>query len=1241
MPVPCSGNSPAQFRFARVEGTGRQLALCAALVAVLVASAASALSARRPRSAVADPAKPHLGFEIVRHGTYPELRVDGSPFFVHAAVFSYYRTPRDLWDSSLDRFRGMGINTIAIYIPWNWHEPKPGEFDFDGHTNPRRDLRGLLSLISAKGLKLVAMPGPLILDQWRHGGYPDWLLEEPNFHMSHLDWLEGRYPPLASLSGTDADAARGWLDNPANMDATRDWFASVAKQLAPYVPSRTVRIQPDGPDGATSDASGPLLFVQLGNGLGSRPSNRTGGDFWRYAVRLRSALANGGIDVPVFVNPSGMSAPSAGADLTPPIGVMDQWFLQPPPNSGAEVPALTAADESRLEFEAASLETQPLFPPVFMEYQAGWYTPADDDRPPESSPANTLLSSRLLIGQGIHGIGYSPLQDSITPAGYSVPWANRSFRWDAAFGTDGEARPRAQAVQRNSQLLLALGKELASSHKRADFGIVDPLGAFPDDLLKPADLARVSGRLARLIRLADLSVLSSEFLDPQHEPVENLLRDPVLLLPVFDPSEPQFQMSGAAQRTIVDYVRRGGTLVEFPEKPSGQILETLWQSGGGSSASFGEGRVVLFPRDFVSWISLGDSLQQNRSAPAAASALQTLHKFLSGAGVAAAVTLADQSERADDLVVSELVSNEGTGALGARTSGSGFLSVTNFGNSPDDAVFQVLSPAASSRGLKANRISIHAVVPPRDSLLLPLEIPICAAGAPGAPCRDEVYSAGGELIGAQHNGKDVELSFYAPSRAEVHLHLEREATHVAIEDTKPETIWKQPQHDLEIIVPRGPSPDFIQTIALRLPHAREPKSEKAKRSKKQLLPSDLRYIVENAVRFPVSENAFLTTYPPLIVPDADNKLTVLMSVENHNVYNGREVNLTLAHPLRGDRDVIALPRSSTSTEIDLPGSDADRASLPLAPDGLFHATVTLRSGHDSQDLPLVFLLHRKATVDHYRFDFDRDGMNEWVLESDRLRLVVSPESGGRAMALMDKVSGADLSTSVGLFRDGFSLNDSAAARDATHPGGLYGFFNRAYSAQWLTDATPKKNPSLELKYDSPDALPSGASIQKTFRFDGADTARAEYAVALNPAAAAGSPAAGPQSFIVTNSFPARDDLGLRTRYCWPQPAVAGAAASNPAAKRAGPFDQEEGLQCQDFAPGGAPIVVPAGAKSVQVRTPGDPVIAIEWDCSSECAAMTIQPKNFSALFRLQFPPLAPGAKAAYSIRIRAQNAPAP
>src|SRR5579864_3967057 len=78
------------------------------------------------------PVAPPTGLEIVANAGEPELRVDGVPFFVHPAQFDYFRIPADLWFRSLDRYKELGINTIDLRIPWNWHEIRDADFDFDG-----------------------------------------------------------------------------------------------------------------------------------------------------------------------------------------------------------------------------------------------------------------------------------------------------------------------------------------------------------------------------------------------------------------------------------------------------------------------------------------------------------------------------------------------------------------------------------------------------------------------------------------------------------------------------------------------------------------------------------------------------------------------------------------------------------------------------------------------------------------------------------------------------------------------------------------------------------------------------------------------------------------------------------------------------------------------------------------------------------------------------------------------------
>lgn len=1208
------------------------------------AAGAAPSQANQGKSAAAQPVP--RGLEIVEHGGYPELRVDGVPFFVHSAAFFYYRIPQDMWEPMLDYYRSVGINTLDIYIPWNCHEPTEGEFDFDGHTNPRRNLRALLALVEQKGFRLIARPGPEILNEWRHGGYPGWLLERPEYKMDRVDWLEGRYPPLDNLNAHDAEAAaRGWLDNATHMEHTRAWFAAVAKELAPYSSHRVFHLTSEDPHAPPHDASGPLLFVQLGDDFGIGRTNRTGPNFWRYVEDLREMLVSGGLDVPVFINPQDMRVSAAGSNLPQPIGVMGQWYMRPRATSASTERPLHTADATEIEFFTEELKTQPSFPPIMIEYQAGWYTPADDDRPLASPPENTLLSSRLLISNGIHGINYFPLQDTLTPAGYSVPWANRSYRWDAALNPDGNQQPRLEAVMRNTRLLKRWGPLLAASHKRADFGIVYAMGAYPQELLKAADIHRVSDSVMRLERLGTLSMLSSEILDPEYQPVEQLLRDAVLLFPVTDPEKPQFQLSERAQRTLVEYVRRGGTLVVFPERPAGKIIGQLWEAAPKLSAAssesairarwnFGEGEVIESSKDFYSWIGLGRTISENLGQTESHWAAVVLSELVGAAGVQPSVTLSKPLVGSHELLVSELVANEGTGLLGERKGGPGFLSVTNLdAGAPAEATFNVLPPGSSARPKEVKPISLHLVVSPHESLLLPLDAPICFDDPANAPCGEAIAYGGAEFLDAWRDGKTLKLLLYVPTQAAVRVHLAQHPGQVMLEQTvKPDARWLPQENELEVTIPRGAAPDFLRTLEIDLPgKPHVPEQEKAAK----LVPSDLTFSVWNANRLPVSTGAFLRTDPPLVVVDSSRRPRVVFGAVNHNPGKVRDLDIAIQGPLHASESYRIPPNQSEVEGILLSRSAKDTLTMPSDFEGFLHETIELHSGADRRVIPLILLQSNEDHAIKYRFDFDRDGADEWVLENEELRLIVSPEAGGQAIALVAKSSGTNLTTSVGLLRDGFSQTENPPGINESRARGRYGLFNRPYDAVWQTE---NGNPVITLHYEAPDVLPAGASIKKTVQLEGAAALRVDYHVALNASTgdATAAPSSSAQSFVALNSLPTLAELGETTRFCW---AAASEAGKHPSVEENGnPAESTD--RCEDFRPGGETIKVPHGTTRIEVRTPEWPGMAIEWECASVCAQMTIEPKNFSALFRLIFPPLTPGAEASeYTVHFRTVGAP--
>ena len=44
--------------------------------------------------------------------------------------FHYWRNNKEHWQTILDSILEMGLDTIATYVPWQFHEKKQDEFDF-------------------------------------------------------------------------------------------------------------------------------------------------------------------------------------------------------------------------------------------------------------------------------------------------------------------------------------------------------------------------------------------------------------------------------------------------------------------------------------------------------------------------------------------------------------------------------------------------------------------------------------------------------------------------------------------------------------------------------------------------------------------------------------------------------------------------------------------------------------------------------------------------------------------------------------------------------------------------------------------------------------------------------------------------------------------------------------------------------------------------------------------------------
>ncbi len=195
--------------------------------------------------------------------------------FVQAVEFPYYLIPPGEWERNLVRLKEAGVRTVAFSVPWNWHEPTPGAYDFTGRTNPRRDLIGLIRLLQKLGLRAWVRPLPPVAG-WRGAGVPE-----------------------AAAGGSTAQAE--WLKRLGQVLATRT--ASHGGPVA-YVEGARLGIDAGAPPSpvTTISAGDSAAFAKSRDAIAGLPGRARGALLWT--------------DVETAIYPAGWAAAS-GAMVRP------------------------------------------------------------------------------------------------------------------------------------------------------------------------------------------------------------------------------------------------------------------------------------------------------------------------------------------------------------------------------------------------------------------------------------------------------------------------------------------------------------------------------------------------------------------------------------------------------------------------------------------------------------------------------------------------------------------------------------------------------------------------------------------------------------------------------------------------------------------------------------------------------------------------------------------------------------
>lgn len=171
----------------------------------------------------------------------------------------YARIPHEYWRHRLQMMKAMGLNAVTTYVFWNFHEPEPGKWDFEGD----RDLAEYIRIAGEEGLMVILRPGPYVCAEWEFGGYPWWL--------QNIEGMEIR------------------RDNPAFLERTRLYLNRLYQEVKPLLVSR----------------GGPVVMLQVENEFGSYVAQRPDiplEEHRRYNAKIKQQLADAGFDIPLFTS---------------------------------------------------------------------------------------------------------------------------------------------------------------------------------------------------------------------------------------------------------------------------------------------------------------------------------------------------------------------------------------------------------------------------------------------------------------------------------------------------------------------------------------------------------------------------------------------------------------------------------------------------------------------------------------------------------------------------------------------------------------------------------------------------------------------------------------------------------------------------------------------------------------------------------------------------------------------------
>jgi len=129
------------------------------------------------------------------------LSIGKDIYYPFSVEMHYFRVDKRYWSICFERIKRAGFRIISTAVPWNLHQDRNKDIDFNGFQDPRKDLVVFLELAREFGFKVILRPGPWIAGQWKNGGIPDFVLRDQELLARNAEGETVSLPDDAGVPG--------------------------------------------------------------------------------------------------------------------------------------------------------------------------------------------------------------------------------------------------------------------------------------------------------------------------------------------------------------------------------------------------------------------------------------------------------------------------------------------------------------------------------------------------------------------------------------------------------------------------------------------------------------------------------------------------------------------------------------------------------------------------------------------------------------------------------------------------------------------------------------------------------------------------------------------------------------------------------------------------------------------------------------------------------------------------------